>query len=60
MLENGIFWEASAVLALVSKHMGRLRLVGMVDLFADEIMSGRKSFVEDMRGREMVTQRFFL
>lgn len=37
MLDNGLYWEASVMLALVSKHVGRLRLVGMVDPFADEM-----------------------
>lgn len=35
MLEHGLFWEASAALALISRYVGRLRLVGVVDLFAD-------------------------
>lgn len=35
MLEQELYWEASAMLALISKHVGRLRLMGVEDHFAD-------------------------
>jgi hypothetical protein len=44
MLEECLFWEASAALALISTHVGRLRLVGVKDCFADEM---------DAQAREM-------
>jgi hypothetical protein len=37
MLDEGLFWEASAALALISMHVGRLRLVGVKDCFADQM-----------------------
>jgi hypothetical protein len=60
MLEECLFWEASAALALISTHVGRLRLVGVKDCFADEMDAQAREMHRRLPARGAVIRGFFI